>query len=60
MSDYNIDGYYIMDRNKWKEFSKDMKKYRRQKRKAWLWLLIPMFGFIISGLIFEEMGLSFI
>ena len=55
---YNLDGYWISDYNKWHYYAKNPKEYKRAKFKAFLWLLIPVCGFVGLYLAFEEMGLS--
>ena len=56
----NIDGYYINDHKKWHYYAQRPKLYKRKKRKAWMYFLIPFLGIIIATIIFEEMGLSIV
>lgn len=58
--EYNQDGYYIEDHNKWHYYAERPNLYRRKKMQAWLFMLIPICGIIGTVLSFEEMGLSVI
>lgn len=55
---YNDDGYFIMDHELWDYYARNPKEYKRKKRIAWLFLCIPIMGFIPCSLMFEEMGLD--
>ena len=55
---YNLEGFWISDHVKWDYYARNPNKYRNKKLKAWLFLLIPVCGFIGTALVFEEMGLS--
>lgn len=56
--EYNKDGYYIEDHNRWHYYALRPDLYRRKKIVAWLCLLMPICGVIGTSMIFEEMGLS--
>lgn len=55
---YNIDGHFIMDYELWDYYAQKPKLYKKRKILAWLFMLIPICGFIGTALIYEEMGLS--
>jgi hypothetical protein len=58
---YNDDNYFIENHNKWDYYAQKDHLYRRNKRKAFMCILIiPIFGFVIAALIFDDMGLSLI
>ena len=54
----NQDGYYIESHKRWHYYAQRPKLYRRKKIKAWLWMLTPIVGFVLTTLEFEEMGLQ--
>lgn len=56
--EYNNDGYYITNHEKWDYYAKRPKLYRKKKILAWCGLLIPIGGIIVTSEVFEEMGLS--
>jgi len=55
---YNKDGYWISDHEKWHYYAQRPKLYRKKKIIAWLFLLIPIAGIAAMAGLFEEMGLS--
>ena len=55
---YNDDGYWISDPELWDYYAQNPKAYKKKKRLAWLWFLIPIIGIIGYNLAFEQMGLS--
>ena len=57
--DYNKDGYFIEDLEKWHFYAQRPKTYRRKKMMAYCCIIIPIAGIIPLTLIFEEMGLSY-
>jgi hypothetical protein len=54
----NIDGYYINNHKKWHYYAQRPNIYKREKRKAFLFLLIPVAGIVGYSLVYERMGLS--
>lgn len=55
--DYNKDGYFIIDHEKWHFYAQNPKLYKRNKIKAWLFMLIPVSGIVGFDAIFGKMGL---
>ena len=55
---YNEDGYFIEDFEKWHYYAQRPKLYKKRKIIAYLYLLIPIMGIIPCSLTFEEMGIS--
>lgn len=58
--EYNQDGYYISNHKKWHYYAQRPQLYKRNKRAAMLWMLIPILGFLIAAYRIESMGLSLI
>ena len=57
--EYNKNGDYIDDHEKWHYYAQRPKLYRKKKILAWLCLcLMPMIGIIVANAIYEEMGIS--
>ena len=56
----NIDGYLIEDEDKWEYWAERPKEYKRKKIGGLLWLAIPICGFLVTEIIFNEMGLSWV
>lgn len=56
--DYNEDGYFIEDHDKWHYYAQRPKLYKKKKILAWCCLLIPICGIVGMIISFEEMGLS--
>jgi len=56
--EHNIDGYYITDHEKWHYYAQRPKLYRKKKRTARAFMLIPIAGIAAMAGLFEEMGLS--
>lgn len=56
--EYNIDGYYIENHGRWDYYANRPNLYKRKKILAFIWLVIPICGVIVTSLKFEEMGLS--
>ena len=56
--DYNNDGYFIENHDRWHYYAQNPGLYRRKKRIAWIFMLIPICGIIFTSMMFEEMGLS--
>lgn len=57
---YNHDGFFIESHKKWDFYANNPKLYKKQKRKAKRYMLIPIIGIIFSVQIYEDMGLSLI
>ncbi len=55
----NQDGYWIDDHKKWDYYAQRPDLYKKTKRKAFLFLLIPISGFILTEEVFKKMGLSY-
>lgn len=56
--EYNEDGYYIEDHNKWHYYAERPNLYKKKKKGAARWEFFPFLGFLIAATIYEEMGLS--
>lgn len=56
--EYNFEGYYIENHDIWDRYANDIKLYKRNKLKAFLFYIIPMIGGLIVEERFNQMGIS--
>lgn len=56
--DYNKDGDFIIDHEKWHYYAERPELHEKMKRKACLYLLIPILGCVLYFKTYEEIGLD--
>lgn len=56
---YNADGYWIENHQLWDYYADRPKLYKRKKRLALIWWLVPVVGIILVDIKFNDMGLSY-